>query len=221
MRDEVREYIDIIIPVLYRDSLKNLTPMFPLNPKTVFLITLPSSCRVVSYQRLATQQGLSVASVAAAFGSPDGCTHYDRKNRRYLVSYNSDIYRPRIRWTLAHELGHILCGHFIEKEEYGGDVPDELWQHMEEEADYFAAELLSPIVAMRKYRVRNTGDIRKFFGLSETAASYRMAEYVRTLTDGPDDRFEGVRFTVSPRLLRKPYSDSFVSDTEMLYTEGF
>lgn len=220
MREEVREYIDMIVPAIYRDSLKNLVPLFPLNPKTVFMITMPDSCRVISYQRLASEHGISVRSVADAFGSQDGCTHYDRKNRRYLVAYNNDVYRPRIRWTLAHELGHILCGHFIEKGECSGDVSDELWRHMEEEADYFAASLLSPVPAMKKYRVQSSSDIRRIFGLSGVAASHRLAEYHMINSDEDESLFAGIRFTVNPALLRKPFVDTFVSDTELLYLEN-
>ena len=223
MREQIREYIEHLIPVLYRDHLSKLSPMFPLNPKIVSTVLLPRACRLVSYQNLAAAQRVTVPEIINLFGSEDGCTHYDRKNHRYLIAYNADGYRPRIRWTIAHELGHILCGHFVELDERGlTEVPEELWQEMEEEADYFTASLLAPIPAIRKFRTASPMEISRYFGLSGAASRHRWEEYVRREVEceSTDDAFDGVRFTIHPSLRRKPvYLSQYRSDTELLYEE--
>lgn len=52
----------------------------------------------------------------------------------YAVAYNAKKPFDRLRFTLAHELGHILCGHIGVKEE----------SVREAEADHFARHLLVP-----------------------------------------------------------------------------
>jgi hypothetical protein len=225
MRDEVRERIDRTILILYRDFLKNLTPLYPLNPKIVFCMLVPDSCRVVSYQSLAITQHRNVLDIMEAFGSEDGCTHYDPKTGRCLVTYNNNGYRPRIRWTLAHELGHILCGHFHELYDSGRrELSDELWQSMEEEADYFAASLLAPFPAIRKMNVQSAEDISRLFGLSAAAANRRMYEFLKTTVPDDDELeecFLTIRRSVSPVTYRKPrYHDNFRSDSEILREES-
>ena len=224
MRDEVREQIDRTILILYRDFLKNLTPLYPLNPKVVFCMLVPDSCRIVSYQNLAIAQHMSVRDIMEAFGSEDGCTHYDPKTGRCLVTYNNNGYRPRIRWTLAHELGHILCGHFQELYALGRrGLSDELWQTMEEEADYFAASLLAPLPAIRKLNARSADDIRRLFGLSTAAANRRQREFLKARVPDDDELeecFRTIRRSVSPAAYRKPlYRDNYRSDSELLREE--
>lgn len=44
----------------------------------------------------------------------DAKTHHQRGSSDYLVVYDDrvDNYR-RVRWTMAHEIGHILLGHLV------------------------------------------------------------------------------------------------------------
>lgn len=78
----------------------------------------------------------------------DGVTYYFPEDQFYLICHRpvammwkSRSVRRRINFTLAHELGHIFCGHM--------GVPDSLktreTKALEDaEADAFAAELLTP-----------------------------------------------------------------------------
>lgn len=223
MRDGSKEQIDQLILDLYKEHLKNLTPLFPINPQIVFLITMQDSCRVVSYQALARKNETDVRTIINAFGSEDGCTHYDCKTRRYLVAYNRGVYKPRIRWTIAHECGHILCGHFLEVEASGRrEIPDDLWQNMEEEADYFAASLLAPIPAIRKCRASSVSDISRIFGLSGAAARYRWSEFLQNHECSElDDVFSEYRVGIHHSAVKKPsYIDDYRSDTELLRLES-
>lgn len=197
MRERVKNLIDSQIPDFYRRWLGNICPSFPVDP--LFLILRTSNCRARSYRKLAQLKGVTVQDVAEAFGSQDGCTHYKRKTGKYLISYN-DIGKPpaRVRWTLAHELGHIFCGHFLEIEGCGlSEVPDELMKEMEEEADYFAASLLAPFPAIRKTKAKSAEDVRNYFGLSVSAANYRWTEYRNFSGPHPlDDFFRCQRITL-------------------------
>ena len=178
MREEVRNRIDRNILYLYEDWIRGVS--FPVQPLGV--LGRMQNCRHISYAKLAMESGQSVAEISRSLGSNDGCTTYDRVNFRFLVAINYEgKSRTRIRWTTAHELGHILSGHFEELASCGKSYasPSEL-EYMEEEADYFAASFLAPIAALRIMRPKNAADIRDWFDLSQTAAEYRWSEFLRT-----------------------------------------
>lgn len=81
----------------------------------------------------------------------------------YELLYNSHANKCRMRFTLAHELGHILLKHHQE----------ELWE--DKEADYFASQLLAPrpvfnVLAVRGFDTSNPELIAMVFRLSKAAA---------------------------------------------------
>lgn len=177
MRENIRRVIDDTILYLYRDFR---VAVFPIDPAAV--IQRVQHCGYITYDRLALVSGASYADVVKACRSRDGSTQYDPASGRYLIAINTSrrygASRARIRWTTAHELGHVSAGHFIEM--VGGNpVGTEILREMEEEADYFAASLLAPIPALKRLHVRRPADIHEWFGLSQTAAEYRWADYQR------------------------------------------
>ena len=175
MRDEIKLKIDSAILFLYQNLFR--TPVFPIEPLKV--VCRLEKCRCLSYEELAAHSGASMAEIIRAFNSSDGSTHYDPSADRYLMALNmSGRSGARIRWTTAHELGHIAAGHFQELSDAGLlEASSEMLPQMEEEADYFAASFLAPIPALRALRVKSAADIRDWFGLSQTAAEKRFAEY--------------------------------------------
>lgn len=178
MRENARNMADSAVLLLYREL--ELTK-FPICPEK--LIRSVKNCAFISYEELAKAGGVSVGDVIRANRSADGCTHYDAARGRYLVAVNtSGRSEGRIRWTEAHELGHIATGHFLEIAKKGrlGTTEDEA----EEEADYFASSLLAPFAAIRLLHAKCTEDVADFFGLSMTAAAFRWKEYLR---DKPGD----------------------------------
>lgn len=93
------------------------------------------------------------------------------KNEWYII-VDDTMKIERIRFTIAHELGHIFLGHesllhrtpnsiFIEK-------PEE-----ETEADMFAARLLSPSCVLWGLNLHTPEEIAKICNISYQAASYR------------------------------------------------
>lgn len=59
----------------------------------------------------------------------------------YIIIYYNEPYLPRLRWTLAHEIGHIILGH---QNEFPCRLTKAEYLIAEKEADKFAAELLAP-----------------------------------------------------------------------------
>jgi Zn-dependent peptidase ImmA (M78 family) len=73
--------------------------------------------------------------------------------------------KTRRRFTLAHEIGHIILGHY----EMAHAEPV-----MERHADIFAAELLMPIQEFRRVApIMDDDGISEYFGVSLRAAQIR------------------------------------------------
>lgn len=84
----------------------------------------------------------------------------------------------RIRFSKAHELGHIVLNHFTEFEQ-----PDSYsiykstaYQVLEREADMFAAELLAPTPILKKLRMFDVERIKRLCDISTPAADITISD---------------------------------------------
>ena len=78
----------------------------------------------------------------------------------------------RVNFTLAHELGHIFCGHLAIP--YGAKSPEDRLRD-DLEADEFAGRLLMPAGLIRSCRPKNRAALAEAFLVSEQAAARRLA----------------------------------------------
>lgn len=175
MRETVRQQIDEAVYRIYLD-IKQVK--FPIDLEDT--IAMFPNCRVMTYDTLAEVSGETHEEIIRTCESYDGCTKYAPETDRYLILINDSIRNSRcaerVRWTMAHELGHIVCGHFGELSDIqrSSDIDN---QEMEEEADFFAASLLAPLQALSIIGVNGVEDIRKGFGLSQLASERRWSEF--------------------------------------------
>ncbi len=84
------------------------------------------------------------------------------------IYYNDNLAKSRIRFSIAHEIGHIILDH--------GDY---LNPNKEIEANYFASNLLAPRMAIHYAKCKNQNDVVKIFYLSQEAAQYAFNDYKR------------------------------------------
>ncbi len=103
--------------------------------------------------------------------------------------------RQRTRFTLAHELGHILLGHvgryeLVNREPSPEDAP------VEQAANGFAARLLAPACVLWGCKVTSAAEIASLCDISPAAAGYRWERMQLLLSRG--------KFLTSP-LERKVY----------------
>jgi Zn-dependent peptidase ImmA (M78 family) len=140
----------------------------------------------MTYQEFAKLNCCSIQDVVMLCESGSGCTHYSVANDRYLILYNASFadnnVSGRIRWTKAHELGHVALKHLpyiavsqIAEHNFSNVYDREL----EKEADYFASMLLSPFPVWEELNILSVPDIQCFFGLSEEASKNRMSDYIK------------------------------------------
>ena len=119
----------------------------------------------------------------------DGETRRIRGKNDFLLVYDDRIGSEyRIRWTIAHELGHIFLGHFTQfditavvRGETGTRVHSSLSDNeygvLEVEAHYFAAAFLVPAAVVKKIPCCQTVQgIMDVCSISEDAAIRRLNE---------------------------------------------
>jgi Zn-dependent peptidase ImmA (M78 family) len=103
------------------------------------------------------------------------------------LSPSENLYEPRRRFTLAHELGH-LCLH---SDQRGGFTDsrstmsrtESYWDKFETEANNFAAELLMPVELIitvgqeiwSAYRTRHGNDAPNFYMIDSLASRFEVS----------------------------------------------
>lgn len=99
---------------------------------------------VGTVQSYIASSGASAEEIFGGLGIPEGITL--RHNGVNIILYDEAVKSPkRIRWTIAHEIGHIMCGH------------SECNPEHEREANEFAAQLLLPDCVI-EYLEKKTGN---------------------------------------------------------------
>lgn len=80
----------------------------------------------------------------------------------YIIFYNDQIPLSVQRFTIAHEIGHIVLNHF--------NVPIE---NREQEANMFAARLLMPMCVLLECKISSEQELSSLCHVSEISAHYR------------------------------------------------
>ncbi len=92
-----------------------------------------------------------------------------RADGSYVVAINrNSCGSERRRWTLAHELAHVLLGHIGD-----GNARKE---GCERAADEFAAQLLAPLAVLHFCCVSSAEEISRICGISVQAAEIRFRQ---------------------------------------------
>ena len=118
----------------------------------------------------------------------DAKTQHIRGRNDYLVVYDDRVKSfGRIRWTIAHEIGHIVLGHLVSFDATAlcrGSLTETEYKVLEREADCFAVNLLAPMTIMNRIpSVKTAYDYMKVCQLSEEA-SKNCLEELRLLKSG-------------------------------------
>lgn len=138
---------------------------------------------LVSYAELSRRLGTDPAQIAGAAASRDGYTVYNGKN--FCIAFNGAVeYRGRIAFTLMHEVGHIVLGHFRSKGSSRLLFADD--PALEAQASRFAGDVLAPFAVLDACGYRTEGAVRGACGLTREAALHRLSE-LRGWRPGPLD----------------------------------
>jgi Zn-dependent peptidase ImmA (M78 family) len=171
---------------------KNIEERFPVNVEKLALEYTP----VIS-------PGSYIADIKdISIHGFEGCLKSNKAGTKWLLTYNQSHGSPgRVRFTLAHELGHFMLHRSLqnnfectERDMYDWDSP---YLTMETEADTFASYLLMPLDDFRqqiygtKMSIELLEHCRKRYGVSRMAAALKWIEIAprRTLVVAARDGF--------------------------------
>lgn len=110
--------------------------------------------------------------------SKDGFTIYKGGQYNIFIS-KPEIKSKRNRFTLAHEVGHIVLNHhkllknnLIKFDEKAKDI-------FEMQANVFAENILIPVHLVNKFKYEDVDDLSRIFEVSKSMAEVRMAHLKR------------------------------------------
>ena len=148
------------------------------------LIDTNTSALPIKITKIVRQLGIACCSYKEIQTKlPDlGIGHYEKKgdgftfnhNGTYYIFYNQDCTQQRCRFTIAHELGHIMLGHV--KENCYTTVNREPWStdnEDERQANIFASRLLAPSCVLWGLNISSTEDIARVCDISIISARFR------------------------------------------------
>ena len=130
-----------------------------------------------SVEEAEKETGMSISTAFYADPNADAFSCF-YKNRYVVIYKTRGKSSQRIRFTKAHEIGHIALGHLVEY-----DLPSSYsiennlkYRVLEREADMFAAELLAPTPLLRDIGLINTDYIQKICDISPEAAEIAISD---------------------------------------------
>lgn len=136
IKNEVKE-----LPVSLNDIIKN------------------NKWKTICYKKLrklgnAEYQQLMIKNIGFTIGTPDD---------KYFICYDDSQDVTAQRFTIAHEIGHIVLNHFRN-----------FIENREQEANMFAVRLLMPMCVLYECDVRSIEEIELLCQVSKISAGYRF-----------------------------------------------
>lgn len=95
-----------------------------------------------------------------------------KQNGKWYIIFDDTDMHGKQRFTIAHELGHILMGHAL-RSGYYTRKSNVVKPSDESEADMFAARLLVPACVLWGINAQTTEQIASVCDISRSAATYR------------------------------------------------
>lgn len=139
--------------------------------------------RLVPYSTFCADHSLTYTETVNYFESDDACAEYEANTNCYVLYFNDmdelKCTSNRVRWSIAHELGHIVLGHHKEKKTrlFRNSLSSKEYKHLEKEADWFASYILAPYIILHYQQIKEPKDIARLCRISVSASKYRFADY--------------------------------------------
>jgi len=150
----------------------------PINPDAA---ARQSGWEVLCYASFAARIRKDVAHLKAAYAN-DGFVFWSEKTQSYVLCYDDSVPMNEIRWTLTHEIGHIVLSHVspscpILARNGIGNVFYEM------EADNFALRVLCPACILQECGVDTLDGIAQMCGIPCSRARSALTYVQRFVTD--------------------------------------
>lgn len=156
-------------------------------PVDLNLVCKKLRIRVLSYGE--NMDMIERANLRQTVARTDGMTFYAR--RTPIILFDDRMLPARAKFTVAHEVGHIVLGHVqpggvttANREPGPGDAPEE------QAANQFAARLLAPACVLWGLGVHTPEEIMELCHISRQAAQFRASRM--------EELYRRNRFLASP-----------------------
>lgn len=141
--------------------------------------------RLIPFSIQMKHRRMTYEEVLAQCQTKDACADYYASKGKYIIYYNdidkiAFINSNRYRWSIAHELGHILLNHHKISDKtriFRFNLSDEEYDQFETEADYFAQLILVPHAALLGFKVNTYNHLRIMCKISSPASKRRYYEF--------------------------------------------
>ena len=102
--------------------------------------------------------------------SEDGYTFYE--DNRFSIFYNRDKPKTRQRFTITHEIGHIVLFHhlYVPTRILTNNKNKGIWEY---QADTFAQNILFPVDWVENLKGQSIDNIAKYLGVSKEMVNVR------------------------------------------------
>lgn len=135
--------------------------------------------KLYTYPEFANKVHKSVSALIEEFDK-EGFVFWSNSEQNFVICYNPDFPPDVIRWTLMHEIGHIVLNHVTVSVPALSRVRTEQRSLFEVEAQGFARRVLCPSIVLHACRALEPAQIMRLCGISREAAGYR-SEYIKAL----------------------------------------
>ena len=151
--------------------LKSNVYAFPAEP---IQIARKNGALVTEYEKFSKVSGVPVQELLNI--SDDGFCML--RNGSPVIVYNRQVAsKGRKRWTILHELSHILLGHISREHTVVYDRSRSVKRWMEQEADCLTACLAAPMPVALICGINSAEEMRALFGLSRQASQNLFQDY--------------------------------------------
>lgn len=152
------------------------------------IINQIDNLHLMKYSAFAKKQKLPLKEVCDLLQSEDGALWYQPNTNSYILLYNDTVpSKERIRFTIAHELGHYVLRHneLTDKTILSRySLTTQEYNDFETEANFFAKHLLVPFPVLGNYvqffHEMDTTFIQSVFNVSYSVASF-VIKNLRTM----------------------------------------
>ena len=167
------------------------------------IVRAHKNCRLIPYSVHMKRHGLTYFQMIEFAGTKDACTDFYVNENAYLIYYNdldrNIVSSNRYRWSIAHELGHVLLKHHENNKEtklFRSTLSETKYSILEEEADLFASYILCPHAILCCYPIKGDGDIAARCKISSPAAYNRYKDFKEWRRNWKKEAAESYDFSI-------------------------
>lgn len=180
--ERYKEIQDVAYSVILNHVKSNSLPINLLE-----VVNDIDNLNIKDYQSLMEAGKMSLSNIINLLRSKDGVLVHDPDSDEYRILFNKEINPSgRIRFTIAHELGHYFLGHEFENSvlcRFSSNSAK--YSDKEKEANYFAKRLLAPLPVIKEFtNVAGYFDElinQSIFDVSNTASKYIMDNFSKVI----------------------------------------